>query len=292
MIQTINRSFTLVKEKLMGRPKSKKIKNKPGSKSEPILIICIIFSILALVPVSVYIYHFWGRPLPPHAATWGTFGDYFGGVLGTLFNILGVLLIFLTFKRQEDYSHIERFETTFFNLLDNQREIVKSLSGFFWEPELAKNVKVESYSYITAFSNELAPMVNKVDDISNYLACQKEISAVYLKVYERIADQLGHYFRHLYHIVKYTDESDVKDKKKYIDIVQAQMNNNELYCVFYNSISDLGIKRLLPLLKEYQFFENITSKNRAFDLHASLFYTETNFKSKTPDLDPPLNEIS
>jgi hypothetical protein len=175
--------------------------------------------------------------------------------------------------------------------LDNQREIVKSLSGFFWEPNGAINVKVESYSYIKAFCNEIALKVNKVDNVSDYLACQKEISKEYISVYKNSADQLGHYFRHLYHIVKYTTESDVNDKKKYIDIVQAQMSNNELYCVFYNSISDFGIKKLLPLLKEYQFFENITSKSKVFDLHSSLFYPGTDFKNKTDTSFTPLGII-
>lgn len=260
-------------------------------KREPILVIGIIFFLVGMFALGFYWYNFHTSELSKDGAKWGTFGDYVGGVLGTLFNILGVILIFLTFKRQEDYSHIERFETTFFNLLDNQREIVKSLSGFFREPNGGKNVKVESYSYIKAFSNEIAPKVNKVDNVGDYITCQKEISKEYVSVYKNSADQLGHYFRHLYHIVKYTDESDLDDKKKYIDIVQAQMSNNELYSVFYNSISDFGIRKLLPLLKKYQFFENITSKSKVFDLHASLFYPGTDFKNTTDTSFTPMDSF-
>jgi hypothetical protein len=81
---------------------------------EPILIIVSIFFLLGGFALWLYWYNFHKTGLSKEGANWGTFGDYIGGVLGTLFNMLGVILIFLTFKRQEDYSHIERFETTFF----------------------------------------------------------------------------------------------------------------------------------------------------------------------------------
>jgi oligoendopeptidase F len=77
--------------------------------------------------------------------------------------------------------------------------------------------------------------------------------------------ELGHYSRHLYHIVKYVNESAVSDKKKYTDIIQAQMSDNELYATLYNAISEYRNTKFLPLLDKYGFFENIRNRGKVFD---------------------------
>ena len=107
------------------------------------------------------------------------------------------------------------------------------------------------------------------------------IDTYYNDVYKGKEAELGHYFRHLYHILKYTHESNIVTKKKYIDIVQAQMSDDELYLVFYNGISKFGKEKLQPFLEEYGFLENIRSRGKIFDLHASQFYPKTKFKYLT-----------
>jgi len=259
-----------------------------SQKYEPILIISGVFLFIGCYAMYKYWVNFHLHPLSSLSTDWGTFGDYVGGIVGTLFNILGVALIFLTFKRQEDYSHIERFETTFFNLLENQREIVKSLSGSIEE----STAKV-GYDYISTFSSHIHRYVDKVSiESDNEAFSQKILNDAYKKVYQgRTAANLGHYFRHLYHIIKYIDESSISDKKKYVDIVQSQMSDDELYCNFYNSISDLGIKRFLPLLRKYDFFENIMSISKEFDQQAKLFFPNTHFKDKSSLGTDPLIEV-
>lgn len=248
------------------------------------------FGMIAVGSLICYYLVFRQVGISKDPGNWGVFGDYIGGVVGTIFNVLGVVLIYLTFRKQEEYSHIERFETTFFNLLDNQRDIVKSLYSYNVNSE-GKQHRRESYEYIIYIANSLEEKLEFIHECVDTVNCQSEIDKNYLEVYSSQAYQLGHYFRHLYHIIKYIDEGDIANKKKYTDIVQAQMSDSELYITFYNSLSNHGFIKLYPLLKKYHFFENITSRNKNFDNQATLFYPDTNFKNKTPALPPSMEDI-
>jgi len=77
-------------------------------------------------------------------------GDFVGGLIGTIFTLVGVLLLFLTFhtqkkelketkkelklsrksfEKQAQTSQIQQFESTFFNLLSNHNQILQLTSG-------------------------------------------------------------------------------------------------------------------------------------------------------------------
>lgn len=81
---------------------------------------------------------------------------------------------------------------------------------------------------------------------------------------------MGHYFRHLYHIINFLDEKEKERKidktdvekedvekefQSYADFVQAQMTTPELFLLFYNSLS---FPKLQKLLIKYNILENLT----------------------------------
>jgi hypothetical protein len=59
--------------------------------------------------------------------------------------------------------------------------------------------------------------------------------------YEGYSSSLGHYFRHLFMMVKFVAYSDIiteyKDKMKYLKILRAQLSNHEQIMLFYNWLS-------------------------------------------------------
>jgi hypothetical protein len=57
--------------------------------------------------------------------------------------------------------------------------------------------------------------------------------------------RLGHYYRHLYHCVRYVDEQSFlqdEDKRQYMKMLRAQLSNEEQICLFLNALSPLGKK--------------------------------------------------
>ncbi len=62
-------------------------------------------------------------------------------------------------------------------------------------------------------------------------------------------DQLGHYFRHLYQMVKFLALADLKviseeDKNEYARIIRAELSDFEQALLYYNAVSDRGVSWL------------------------------------------------
>ena len=79
----------------------------------------------------------------------------------------------------------------------------------------------------------------------------------YLDVYQHIQQDVGHYFRSVYNIVKFVHYSPVDDKHFYTNIVRAQLSNNELIVLFYNCITPLGRDKFKPLVEEYALLKHL-----------------------------------
>lgn len=91
--------------------------------------------------------------------------------------------------------------------------------------------------------------------------------------------RLGHYFRHLYQIIKYIDSQDfltTDEKKFYGKIIRAQLSNHELAIFFYNSVSQLGKNwskgENKNYIKYYEFLKNIPLEGFTFELNPRDFY--------------------
>jgi hypothetical protein len=76
---------------------------------------------------------------------------------------------------------------------------------------------------------------------------------------------LGHYFRNLYHLVKFIDRSkvDSRDKVFYTHLVRAQLSSREHLLLFYNCNSSLGRKKFYPLVEKYALLENMAQDELA-----------------------------
>lgn len=84
-----------------------------------IISICAIFCALL---VLFYYSHFNEFGISEKTGDWGVFGDYIGGVVGSVFALISAVLIYFTFKEQrKNYEH-EKFENKFYELLKLHKE--------------------------------------------------------------------------------------------------------------------------------------------------------------------------
>ena len=72
---------------------------------------------------------------------------------------------------------------------------------------------------------------------------------------------LDHYFRNLYRIIKFVDESplllDIHERYQYTSIVRGQLSRYELLWLFYNGLSVYGNDKFKPLIEKYALLKNI-----------------------------------
>ena len=220
----------------------------------------------------------------------GTFGDMFGTVnalfSGLAFAGLIVTLIMqfeelglqrkelaqtnaeLAAQREEFAAQtktmmIQRFENTFFNMLSLQQDIV---NGLYYLPKDGADMTPESEGrYVfDVFYNTIISRFGYGSESDIYgikgLIYEEDTTDAYLHVKE--ISIFDNYFRHLYRIFKYIEESPLIDETKRYDyacIVRAQLSDYELLMLFYNAlnVSDNGELKFKKLIEKYAVFNNI-----------------------------------
>jgi hypothetical protein len=195
----------------------------------------------------------------------GVFGDKFGAV-NALFSGLAFAGIIITiWLQREDLKEtrkemeeqrkvltLERFEQTFFNLVNLHNNIVSSCAIKYPIKD-----KVEGQDVFGEIYNELKPKFGS--------ALIGDWEEPYNQTFRKYHNILGHYFRNLYRIIKFVDEYnfgisdqnlEFKTKYSYIAIVRAQLSMSELCLIFYNGISENGTK-FYPYVENYALIKNM-----------------------------------
>ncbi|MFC0776056.1 putative phage abortive infection protein [Terrimonas alba] len=202
----------------------------------------------------------------------GNFGSLISGTVGALWSLVGVILFYITLRlqrkelafqreeleltrgelqgqkeqmiRQNATLIQQRFETTFFQLLTLHHQIVNAM-------DLRRQGAITQQGR-DVFKSRYADVKRELSKVS----IQQEIEAIYLKFYKIYQTDFGHYFRNLYHILKYVNSSDISDKEKYrySTLVRAQLSSDEVLMIFYNCLSKNGIEKFKPLIEKYHFF--------------------------------------
>lgn len=166
-----------------------------------------------------------------------TYGDFVGGVLGTIFAMLGTLLVVKTFIDQRKSSNTQIFNQMFYELFHLYQNQVGELCGQAERVRIIKeknSVKKETASI--SYNNK------------DYFDTEKAIilanSSSYMKFYIQNRSKIDAYYRTLFNIYRLIDESaliDESQKKVYSKIVRAQLTESELYFLRYNAQSTYGI---------------------------------------------------
>lgn len=225
-------------------------------------IIWIFF--LALFAIGVTsIFFFWGRDYDSSVRidheVWGTFGDFIGGLIGTILALFSVLLMYTTFASQREltkqsentqkqiaadansfHDKVEesnRFNSLFFELLNFYKSLCKDLDSYI-EKKVEEYPVVDYFEFFrTSLYENFKPGVNI--GISRNLSRDR-----YLRFYANESARISPLFRTLYRIIDLIHNSKIDDKEKlrYVKIVRAQLNENELFMLRYNCMTPYGEK--------------------------------------------------
>jgi len=187
----------------------------------------------------------------------------------------------LEMRVQNDTLKLQKFENTFFNLLSLHHQIVDSIDQIEAKEtsRTGRNLLAERSSFVShvgrnegktiehitikgrdVFKNSYQNLIWKInkDTETNYLEHYK-------KVYRSVQTDFGHYFRNLYRIIKFIDETKFTEDKsenyqiqyKYISMVRAQLSDFELLWLFYNCLSPNGVEKFKPYIEKFSLFKNI-----------------------------------
>ena len=202
----------------------------------------------------------------------GPFGDFLAGSTVPLFTLVSSIGVILTLRMQQQQMKtqneeteqnrkvmieqgktmaLQRFESTFFSMLNLHNEIIKSL--FI---QVGSEHTVTDRKTFPELLNKLRRIYGTVDMRAYHINRLVDAFVILNRDFEYM---FGPYFRNLTSIIQLIDGSDVTDNEKlnYIRIVKAQLTYYELAMLMYYGISDYG-DELLPLMQKYRLLENLT----------------------------------
>lgn len=229
---------------------------------------------------------------------WGTFGDFIGGTLNPILSFFALIALLLTLvlqsnqleisskaldisrtelaltreevarsadalSSQDKNLYMQRFENTFFRLLEHLNTCRNNIS-YGYKENTKNGIDAIEKIYNSFTSHHLQVVVGRTGTFPKYSfkeSCKEKNGLIeeYSKFYTgKHGDDLGQYFRVLYHLLKFVDRSaHVGDKYFYTHLIRAQLSRYELCLIFYNSLSSYGDKRMSPLVKKYNLLKHL-----------------------------------
>jgi len=221
----------------------------------------------------------------------GTFGDMFGAINALFSGCAFATLIFTIWMQREELSlqrreleltrkemtgqkeqlesqastlKLQQFESTFFSLLRTQQDIVNATDLVDQQTRLT----TKSRDCYRVFYSRLKARWIYGDVYENPL---EGIRHHYGRFFEEIESEIGHYFRHLYHLIKVIKNSGVENPKQYTNLVRAQLSSNELLLLFYNGLADTGRDKFKPLIEEFSLLKNLPTQHLLDHRHVNLY---------------------
>lgn len=221
----------------------------------------------------------------------GQFGDFVGGVIGTLLAFAASLLYYIALKEQQK------------DVKTNQKALEKQVEEFskqVEELELSRKVYEQQsktmlyqqfennfYSYFEIYLKVKAQLN---EEINNNKFFSKAISAIsahakyknlqgkdsleayyylvekYEEYFVSERESISHYFRTFYRLLSIVASSpalknDDNERMKYIKIIRSQMNEKELLLLYYNVHSSFSGKAK-NLIYKYNILKHLPSLNK------------------------------
>ena len=238
-------------------------------------------------------------------------GEFIGGTVGTLFTLTATIFLFITFKEQrlqfestQDSEFYTRFETTYFNMLGMLEKVQDSVNTNIEESEesdglhnLAEYYKRFRANYMIDSLREesivnIAESLNEDDLIPADVLKAKQYFGDYFEAYAKSTKcNIGYFYRYIYNIVNFVYSQnkfkEEDDREHYLNLLQAQLSDEELALIFYDAISKYGENKngdlaFRKMLDETHFLENI-KPDVLLDRNHCFFYPKTMFKYMSRD---------
>ena len=223
----------------------------------------------------------------------GTIGDMFGAV-NALFSGLAFAVIIYTMLLQRQELRLQRkeledtraelqgqklqlaaqnetlrkqnFENTFFQLLRLHNDILNAI-----DLTDDRNITTRGRDCFAVFGRRFFSVFQHDYRDQPSRSELEKINGAYSAFFQRNQNEIAHYFRTLYNIVKFVHQSEVADKRFYTNLIRAQLSSAELLMLFYNCLSDLGREKFKPLVEEYGLLKNLPQNLLYYSNHRPLF---------------------
>lgn len=160
---------------------------------------------------------------------------------------------------------------------DKEKKIRERLESFG-----AKLDTKDVSNLLTRLMGGRAVCDNYLDNRLDYQ--ERKIRAAYVATASIYIDDFAHYFRNLYHLLRFLESSDLineGERVRYARILRAQLSESELWAIFYNSITkvqlegreglELGYPKMGELLQKFDLIQHLSKQSLIHPTHLEIF---------------------
>lgn len=109
----------------------------------------------------------------------------------------------------------------------------------------------------------------KKDDEDKIKFERRKVEYVYNYFFDYHFIYVGHYFRHLFNVIKFIHKNIFfKSRKFYTNLIQAQMSAPELFVLFYNGIK---FEKMEKFINKYCLIENLAKEDLMIVEHSKFY---------------------
>ncbi|MEQ8472493.1 MAG: putative phage abortive infection protein [Marinoscillum sp.] len=231
-------------------------------------LIILGFLVIAIIGIVFLINTPLDTTLPIDQNKLSSYGEIIGGIVGPIWALAGVVYFYQGMKEQrrtielmqdqlelqreanlvsqqsQEVLRIQKFETTFFNLISSLNEVVKDL-------DIHERNKVYQGRDFFVYLAQKAKRI-KSKDLRDFIDKYRE------EIHEVYKADIQHYVQLLYQLLKFVDRSDFDKgtKEEYIDIIRAPISIHEATLLFYEMATHLDSFKLTWLVHKHELLEN------------------------------------
>lgn len=183
---------------------------------------------------------------PIDSGIWGTYGDFIGGVLGTIVAYISLRFLILTLKEQKEANiticennernskvyELQQFEGTFQTMLSLYLDAVNSYKKDGYNSGRDSMRAILEDVYIRYKNN------------GQYASKVRTAVRCFDELYVENRQVMSVHFRVLYQLCRFISKAKIDDNKKalYSKIVRSQLSEEECIMIRYNCLNSYGLK--------------------------------------------------
>ncbi|MCX6155889.1 MAG: hypothetical protein NT007_17215 [Candidatus Kapabacteria bacterium] len=283
------------------------LKSGNQSKLEKVAMKLIVSGIVMVIVIFLFLIgHVAFKSLIPveDVNLFGNIGQLLEGTVGTLWTLAGVLLFYeaMNIQREElvgqkkelelqhqdimEQTHelkmqnkllnVQQFESTYFQLINLQVNIVDSIK-LNLEVVDGKFVTLHGRECFVEFYNHFRIIFSDLVDITGEISLNPSytedlIQASFETFLTKHQSLLGHYFRNVENIYNFIRFNLFENIDFYINLFRSQFSNYELLVLFYYALSEEG-KSFRILAEEFSVFNSIPAESLMDFRHKDFFST-------------------
>jgi Putative phage abortive infection protein len=198
----------------------------------------------------------------------------FGGVIITL------LLQRQDINIQNEINNLQNFENNFFRFLEQHHRVIDSFvievkpnkkdDTIEEMPETRKKIsQLDAFDFL---AKDFKFRFDKIKEIRFHADTSYDTIFTYAflhHTYGKYGYMLSHYYRNLYHIIKFIDESkalkNISEKRKYVNILRAQLSAPEINLIAWDGMTKHGAA-FKPLIQKYKLLKNMNFTYEMVDI--------------------------